>query len=330
MARTLAIRLSSLGDVAMTVPVVYSVAKRYPADEFILLTKKPLLPLFINKPSNLKIFPVHTKGKHKGITGIWKLVRELDKKGIDQIADLHQVLRSVEMDWYFKLKGKKIAVIDKDKKDKKALIRKNKKKITPLKSSFERYQKVFEELGYDASLDFVSLFAAKDKKEETRIGIAPFAKHQYKIYPFEKMEEVIRLLNEKPSTKIFLFGGKGECHLLENWAEKYEQVESIAGHSSFFEELLIMNSLDVMLSMDSANMHLASLVNTPVVSIWGATHPYAGFYGYNQDLGNAIQLDMDCRPCSVFGNNPCWRGDFACMRNITPGQVVEKIMINLK
>jgi ADP-heptose:LPS heptosyltransferase len=330
MACTLVIRLSALGDVAMTIPVVYSVADRYPADEFILLTKKPLLSLFVNKPSNLKIFPVLTKDKHKGMTGIWKLFRELDKRNIDQIADLHQVLRSIEIDCYFKLKGKKVAVIDKDRKNKRALIRKDKKKIMPLKSSFERYQKVFEELGYNASLDFVSLFAAKEKKEETRIGIAPFAKHQSKIYPFEKMEEVVRLLNEKPSTKIYLFGGKGECDRLENWAAKYEQAESIAGHLSFPEELLLMNSLDIMLSMDSANMHLASLVNIPVVSIWGATHPYAGFYGYNQSIENAIQLDMDCRPCSVFGSNFCRRGDFACMKNIAPEKIVEKIMLNLK
>ncbi|MDR0680412.1 MAG: glycosyltransferase family 9 protein [Dysgonamonadaceae bacterium] len=330
MARTLAIRLSSLGDVAMAIPVVYSVANRYPVDEFILLTKKPLLPLFINKPPNLEIFPIHTKGKYKGITGIWKLIRKLDKRGIDQIADLHQVLRSIGIDWYFRLKGKKIAVIDKDKKDKKALTRRKKKKVTPLKSSFERYQRVFEELGYNASLNFVSLFATKDKREETRIGIAPFAKHQCKIYPFEKMEEVVRLLNENLSTKIFLFGGKEEYRSLENLAKKYERVEAIAGHLTFFEELLIMNSLDIMLSMDSANMHLASLVNIPVVSIWGATHPYAGFYGYNQDLGNAIQLDMDCRPCSVFGNKSCWRGNFSCMRDITPEQIVEKIMINLR
>jgi ADP-heptose:LPS heptosyltransferase len=331
MACTLVIRLSALGDVAMTIPVVYSVANRYPADEFVLLTKKPLLSLFVNKPVNLKIFPILTKDKHKGITGIWKLLRELDERKIDQVADLHQVLRSIEMDAYFKLKGKKIAVIDKDQKNKHDLTRKNKKKITPLKSSFERYQKVFEKLGYDASLDFISLFPAKDnKKGETRIGIAPFAKHPSKIYPFENMEEVVRLLNENSSTKIYLFGGKKECHLLESWAEKYEQVESVAGHLSFSEELLLMNRLDVMLSMDSANMHLASLVNTPVVSIWGATHPYAGFYGYNQDPENAIQTNMECRPCSIFGNKPCWRGDFACMKNITPEKIVEKIMTHLK
>ena len=90
-------------------------------------------------------------------------------------------------------------------------------------------------------------------------------------------------------------------------------------------ELNLMRHLDVMLSMDSANMHLASLVNIPVVSIWGATHPYAGFMGWKQLPVNTVQLDLSCRPCSVYGQKPCWRGDYACLRDIKPEQVIAKI-----
>ena len=90
-------------------------------------------------------------------------------------------------------------------------------------------------------------------------------------------------------------------------------------------ELILMSHLDVMISMDSGNMHLASLVGTKVVSIWGATHPYAGFMGWNQSEENAVQLDMACRPCSVYGNKPCLRGDYACMNDIRPEMIVAKI-----
>jgi ADP-heptose:LPS heptosyltransferase len=179
-------------------------------------------------------------------------------------------------------------------------------------------------------VDFTSLFAGKDKKDETRIGIAPFAKHRGKIYPPEQMEEVVRILNERPHTKIFLFGGKEESDLLEHWMEKYASVESIAGQLSFHDELLLMNSLDVMVSMDSANMHLASLVNTPVVSIWGATHPYAGFYGFNQNPDNAVQIALPCRPCSVFGDKPCLRGDYACLKMISPEMILSSVNKILK
>ena len=100
----------------------------------------------------------------------------------------------------------------------------------------------------------------------------------------------------------------------------------------FETELSIMSQLDVMLSMDSANMHLASLVNTPVISIWGATHPYAGFMGWRQDKSNTVEIELPCRPCSIFGNKPCWRKDYACLYEITPEMIIEKIklLINSK
>ena len=86
-----------------------------------------------------------------------------------------------------------------------------------------------------------------------------------------------------------------------------------------------MSHLNAMLSMDSANMHMASLVATPVVSVWGATHPYAGFMGWGQKPENIVQVELDCRPCSIYGQKPCLRGDYACMNMIKPEIIVEKI-----
>ena len=81
-----------------------------------------------------------------------------------------------------------------------------------------------------------------------------------------------------------------------------------------------------MLTMDSANMHLASLVGTPVVSIWGATHPNVGFYGFRQDPNNDVLIDLVCRPCYVFGNKPCANSEqYACMNRISETSVIDKI-----
>ena len=341
MATTLVVRLSSLGDVAILIPVLYSVAIKNPEDKFLLITKSPFASIFVNKPTNLEVIPVYTNAQHKGTIGFWKLIRELNQRGIDNVADLHDVLRSKQLDIYFRLKGKKVVVINKGKKGKKALARRDNKIRQPLKSSIERYQKVFQQLGYNASLDFKSLFTSINRdftliepivgaKEGTWIGVAPFAKHLGKTYPEEQMEEVIRLLAEKPAVRLFLFGGKEDKKQLGTWASKYEQVQSVAGCFSFPEELLLMSYMDVLLSMDSGNMHLASLVDVPVVSVWGATHPYAGFYGYNQNPANAIQLDIECRPCSIFGNKPCYQGGYACMKGIAPESVVQQIYAILK
>ncbi len=77
--------------------------------------------------------------------------------------------------------------------------------------------------------------------------------------------------------------------------------------------------------MDSANMHLAALAGTPTVSVWGATHPYCGFRGWRQKEELTVQLPMDCRPCSVFGNKPCLRGDYLCLAAIKPELILNKV-----
>ena len=165
-----------------------------------------------------------------------------------------------------------------------------------------------------------------DKGTDKWIGISPFAAHVGKIYPLSKQEQVISLLSERKNTKILLFGGGAkEIEVLAKWERQYPNVISTAGKLTLNSELALMSHLDVMLSMDSANMHLASLVNIPVVSIWGATHPYAGFMGWKQLPDNAVQVDLPCRPCSIFGNKPCWRKDYACLQGITPEMVVHRI-----
>ena len=77
-------------------------------------------------------------------------------------------------------------------------------------------------------------------------------------------------------------------------------------------------------------MHLASLYGVPVVSVWGGTHPWLGFYGWGQDPANAVQVELECRPSSVFGNKPCPRGDLACMNLISPLVIYEKIIQQLQ
>ena len=329
MNTTLVIRLSSLGDIAITIPVLYSVANRYPDDNFILITKSAWQPLFIEKPSNLTVFPVNTKDKHRGIAGIIKLLRELSpliKSKKIKVADLHGVIRSFIVDFYYRIKGKPVAMINKGRGEKRKLIRQKNKIMQPLKTSLDRYRDVFEKLGYDSTISFKGLFLEKPVNERLRIGIAPFAKHEGKTYPLDQMEKVVSHLSGLSNIEIVLWGSKEESGLLETWAEKYPNTKSVAGLISMQEELILMNQMNLMVSMDSANMHLASLVNTPVISIWGATHPCAGFYGFNQNESNIIQMDFPCRPCSIYGNKPCRRGDYACLNTIKSETIINKIL----
>ena len=338
MARILVIRFSALGDVAMTVPVIYSLATQYPQHEVVVLSRAMMKPLFGRLPANVRFMNADLAGKHKGIGGLSKLFAELRSMHFDYVADLHNVLRSRYLRLRFLLLGVSVASICKGRKGKHALVRRRHKVLEMQQSSFRRYADVFSNLGFPLLLDFTSIHGERRgefseiesvvslKGSDKWIGIAPFAKHAGKIYPLELQEQVVSHFAARADVKVFLFGGgKEEQELFEQWVSKYPTVTSMIGKLNLLTELNLISHLDVMLSMDSANMHLASLVNTPVVSIWGATHPYAGFMGWKQLPENTVQLDLVCRPCSVYGQIPCFRGDYACLSQLMPQRVIEKI-----
>lgn len=341
--RVLVARFSALGDVAMTVPVLYSACRCYGDVHFTMLTRKSMTSIFLNPPENLTVMGVNLE-EYEGIGGLRRLYKELRAStGFDAFIDLHDVLRTKVLGAFCRLGGIPVAVINKGRKGKRALTRKNNKVLLPLISSRARYRQAFHRMGLPVENRFEGLFASRPDGRgdaslfasitpakaagERWVGIAPFAKHIGKIYPPELMEQVVAALSEREDVKVFLFGGgERERTILGFWAEKYPRVKSLAGaRLGFPVELALASWLDVMVSMDSANMHLASLVATPVVSVWGATHPYCGFKGWRQKEDDIVQLPMTCRPCSVFGNKPCFRGDYLCLRGIAPRQILKRI-----
>jgi ADP-heptose:LPS heptosyltransferase len=231
--------------------------------------------------------------------------------------------------------------INKHRKGRRLITSPTKKQLVQQPTSFQNYIDVFEKLGFPVNVQFTSIFpegggdlsqlpeSMRTKRAtEQWIGIAPFAAHEGKVYPPQLMEQVIKQLTElHPDARILLFGrGERENQLFTKWCQQYQQCVFVSQHlKNIQQELILMSHLDVMLSMDSANMHMASLVATPVVSVWGATHPYAGFMGWGQNSENVIQADLDCRPCSIYGQKPCKRGDYACLNMIKPETIVEKI-----
>ena len=335
-------RFSAMGDVAMTVPVVFSLAHQYPDLRISVLSRPFAKAFFSHMPKNVDFIAADLKNEYKGIKGLNQLYGRLKAKQPTAIADFHDVLRSKYIRTRFTLCGYKTAHIDKHKNGKRKLCRKTHKVMEQQPTSFQNYAEVLSKLGYPVNLSFSSLFAnggnqlsqlpdiiGEKPDGERWIGVAPFAAHSGKMYPKEKMEEVVKVLStEYSNLRIFFFGGgKEEKQILNTWAAKYKGCtcasEVLHGLN---EELVLMSHLDTMISMDSANMHLASLVGTRVVSIWGATHPYCGFLGWNQKEEDAVQnTELECRPCSVFGNKPCHRGDFECMHSIAPSVIIEQL-----
>ena len=346
MAKILLIRFSAFGDVAMMVPIVHSLAVQYPQHDITVLSRVQFAPLFATMPSNTHFLGVDLARDYAGISGLNKLYKELRSQNFDCVADFHGVLRSMYLRFCFFLSGCRTSCIHKGYKAKRRLTRMGYHRLKPLKTSFQRYADVLKRLGLPISPQFTSIYGTSTELSTGTskgslsmdtlnltgtkdgvywIGIAPFATYKGKVYPLDKMQKVIDSLSEKKQSKVFLFGGGDtEVARLDGWSRQYENVVSVAGRLPLEQELALISHLDLMVSMDSANMHLASLVGTPVLSVWGATHPYAGFLGWNQSETNTIQKDLPCRPCSVFGNKPCRFNNYDCLQ-IQPQSILRKI-----
>ena len=336
-AHILVIRLSAMGDVAMCVPVIKALVRTYPNVQITILSRSFFKPMFQQLP-NVTFYEADVKGKHKGVFGLYKLYKELKNLNIDAVADLHNVLRSKILGTYLKTAGYKICKIDKGRTEKKALTRSKDKQFKQLKTTHQRYATVFGELGFPVTLteedvlpqlpltEKISLFIGEGQKKW--IGIAPFAAFDGKTYPKAAMEKVIAKLSEVSAYKIILFGGPSDKKQLADWEKKYKDVHNCAGLFSFEEELTLISNLDVMLSMDSGNAHLAAMYGRKVVTIWGVTHPYAGFYPFHQPATNALIADKEhypLLPTSIYGNKYP-EGYENVMDTITPDAVFNKVV----
>ena len=158
MARILIIRFSALGDVAMTIPVIHSLAVQYPQHEITVLSRAVWQPLFQGLPANVGFVGADLTGKHKGLWGLNSLYSELKAMHFDYIADFHHVLRSKYLCLRFRLANKPVASICKGRAGKKKLVRRHDKVMENQKSSFRRYADVLEKLGLPVLLNFSSIY----------------------------------------------------------------------------------------------------------------------------------------------------------------------------
>jgi ADP-heptose:LPS heptosyltransferase len=331
-----------MGDVAMLVPVLYSVLKQNPKLNITFISRPMFAPLFMFS-KRLTFIGVELDKKHKGLFGLKKLANDLVKNNeFDALIDEHDVLRTQVLRTFFKLKGIKTLVYDKGRKEKKKLI--NGDFFKPLPHTTQRYLEPFSKLGLKTELlnePFLSLKSSKKiskvlatlelSKTDEIIGIAPFAKHNSKEWGIDNIGQTIADITKNYNTKIVLFGAGGkEAKQLEKLSKKYSNCVSVAGKISFDEELVLIANLKAMLSMDSANMHLAVACSIPVVSLWGPTHHYTGFGPLNSEK-YIVEISKDklpCRPCSIYGkidNKKAEKCAKKSMEMITADMVLQKL-----
>lgn len=342
-------RLTAMGDVAMTAPIVASVCKANPDVHFTMLSTTAFEPVFEQLP-NFTFFGTNIRKEKGGVSALWRLFHRLKNftfadgqpANFDTIIDLHDVLRTMALRNLFRLRGAKVYHLDKGRSEKRELVNgANRRQLTP---TTERYKKVFRDAGLVVPDEMhfrtrphipqAMMAVAAHRADEMWIGISPFAQHRAKMYDSKRMIKVLEMLLAKPGVRVFIFGGGAveaeAVRVMMDGATNGDSDQKYMCHNAInvmplADEMALMANLDCMISMDSSNMHLCSIFGVRVVSLWGGTHPYAGFLGYGQKEEDVVQRhDVDCRPCSVFGNIPCRLGDYHCF-DIKPEAVVDRV-----
>lgn len=312
-------------------PVVKAYADANPGVRFTVAGPPMLQPLFEGM-ANVSYLGLKKK------QSFVKIYKALDAVGADTVVDLHKVNRVGFAVVLLRLRHLldlhyRIFALRKGRVSRWLYLHHWRR--APRRPQWQRYDDVFRRAGLKRAesgewrVESGRQLSTTHTPLPTKIGVAPFAQHAGKIWPEERTEALVRMLSER-GHEVVLFGSKDEAPVLERWARHYRGVNSMAGRLPFAEELEVIRGLSLMVSMDSANMHFASAVGVPVVSIWGATHPDFGFYGFGQDRANALCADLPCQPCSAYGSKPCRYGDRRCMTAITPEMVLEKIEAMLK
>jgi len=339
--KLLIIRTSAMGDVALLAPVFKSMELQYPDVGMTLVTRPAFAPFFYSFPG-VKLFLADFKKRHLGISGIFRLFMDLKKEEkFDYVLDLHDVLRSKILRRLFSISGVPVMTIDKGRTEKQNVLNGSKK--VQLLHSVGRYYDVFAGAGY--KLDpvdgpWIKASAEGQKRaasllretELIHIGIAPYAKHDLKMWPETNMIRLMEMIAKHSRVRFWLFGGKDETPQLVAMQNRIPESVLVAGTLNLEEELSLISMLKFMISMDSSNMHMAALTGAKVISIWGGTDPLTGFGAWKQPDEYAIKItveELTCRPCTVYGKGKCKRGDFACMNWLTPEKVFEKL-VNLK
>lgn len=320
----LTFRLSSFGDIALSVPVIINVLENNPELKIKMVTPKFMIAVFPKHP-RLSFIEFDKNNKHKGLIGLWKLYSEIKKHKINSIADIHGVLRTFILCF---LLNKKIARIDKGRVEKKKLVQNGFLNSKPLKHTTERYADTFRKLGFKVDLNHeLTNFYNNEQSVKKIIGIAPFAKHKSKMFEINKMFELVKKLSDF-GEEIMIFGSKEELKSIEEW-KKIPNI-SLAEANELEDEIFLFQKLKLMVSMDSANMHLVSLAGVPVVSIWGATHHYAGFMGYGQGIKMIVEdTEAKWRPSSIYGNIAGPKDNLNGMKNISVNMIYHKIINSL-
>jgi len=334
--KVLLIRMSELGDIILTTPVIRGLKTRFPGARIDYLTKVQFKEVLSLHPLVRKVIGFDSK---EGILGLVRLIQDLREERYDLIVDLHINPRSILVRYFsgaWMMRSYR----------KYSMERRILKwfRINLLKdggSVVERYFSALEDFGVSANGAGPELYISQADKQKARaiieqaglsgrrlIGLVPGSRRRNKIWPLERFARAGEELAKEFDAGVVILGGEGEQEIAEGVYDRLKQagierVVNVSGKLSIMESSAVIGELELVISNDTALMHIATAVGAPVVAIFGPTTREMGFFPYSQNALVVERKGLKCRPCSLHGGDRCPKEHFKCMLEIEPEEVVE-------
>lgn len=322
--RILVIRLSSIGDVLLTTPVLRAWKKKYPDSTLDFLVLEQFQSVLKDCPYIDHLY-VFQKKKHDGFWNILQFAKTLAANQYDYVFDLHNKFRSQLLRWSL---GSPYFVYQKRKWWKSILVNLGlisyQVDDTIIKNYFGAFQKF--SLDYEGELLYFPVKKELAEAFQEYAGypvLAPGASKNTKKWPWESFAKLAEILYEKYGKRSILIGGKEDEEVCQWILEKSGgKAISLAGRLSLQESGALLSKAAFLVTNDSGPFHIGRSVSCPSFVIFGPTSPGMFELGERDTL---VYASTPCSPCSLHGDKVCPKKHFHCMKEITAEQILKKI-----
>ncbi|WP_075426299.1 lipopolysaccharide heptosyltransferase II [Candidatus Kryptonium thompsonii] len=329
--RILIIQTAFIGDVVLALPLLQVLRKNFPSAKIDFMLIPRTAELLKNHPDVNDVIIFDKKGKDKGLMGIIKMVKLVSQRNYDAVFIPHRHFRSAIIPF---LAGIKIRV-GFDKSVFKFLythvvkykqiheIERNLSLLEPFGIKFQ-VKELPNLYPSEYERDYIDRFISNVNSK--LICIAPGSVWATKRWLKERFAELVKLLIEDGFV-VALVGGVEDfelCEEIKNMISS-ENVFNFCGKLSLLQSAELLRRSILLVSNDSAPMHIAVAMRTPVVAIFGSTIPEFGFYPYGEK-DKIVQVEnLYCRPCGIHGRKKCPEGHFKCMKLIETEKVYSAV-----
>jgi lipopolysaccharide heptosyltransferase II len=314
----LVIRLSSLGDIFLSTPLIRALKNKYPGSEISFLCREEYLNAVNTNPNITNFIALKTDVNEA------EVIEKIQNGNFDLIIDLQNNFRSRKL-----LKTVKVPLYKFSKPNIKKFLLVNFKlnvfgKYLSIPELYAKSVPGLELDGDGVDFNIPEQYKTSLSTEEKYIGFIPGSKHLSKRWPDDYFIQLGKLLNKYGYT-IVVFGGKDDKEVCAKITSQITKAKDLSNDNNLYQTAADMKMCRLVTGNDSGLMHVASSFFIPLIVLFGSSVEQFGFAPYKREAVILQNETLKCRPCSHFGKDQCPKGHFKCMVDLTPNIVFEKI-----